>query len=259
MIFCTKSNQNSFPFILPELPYDKGDFVPYFTSETFNYHHGKHHKAYVNNLNKLLENDREFSGKNLEEIIIASVNLKPGIFNNAAQIWNHSFFWHSIKPGGGGKPSGILFNKITKDFGSYENFVTEFKQAATTQFGSGWAWLVHNDNKLQIIKTGNAIKKYNNDKQMRNFLDITRTMGSKERVGHPTQKKIETHLILVEMLSNKGEIVLDPFLGSGTTACACIITNRNYIGFELNYEFYLKASARVASCKINNKCNAYSD
>ena len=156
MIFCTKSNQNSFPFILPELPYDKSDFVPYFTSETFNYHHGKHHQAYVNNLNKLLENEREFSGKNLEEIIIASVNLNPGIFNNAAQIWNHSFFWHSIKPGGGGKPSGILFNKITKDFGSYKNFVTEFKQAATTQFGSGWAWLVHNDNKLQIIKTGNA-------------------------------------------------------------------------------------------------------
>lgn len=158
MIYCNKSNQKSYPFSLPELPYGKGDFAPYFSDETFDYHYGKHHQTYVTNLNNLLANEPDLQKMTLEEIIISSSsNLKQiGIFNNAAQIWNHSFFWHSIKPKGGGKPTGKILEQINKDFGNYENFVNEFKQAATTQFGSGWAWLVSNNGKLQIMKTANA-------------------------------------------------------------------------------------------------------
>lgn len=158
MIYCNKSNQKSYPFVLPELPYGKGDFVPHFSPETFDYHHGKHHQAYVTNLNNLLQNNQELQQKSLEELIIYA-SIKPdaaAIFNNAAQIWNHSFFWHSIKPLGGGKPTGKILEQINKDFGSYENFVTEFKQAAISQFASGWAWLVSNNGKLQIVKTSNA-------------------------------------------------------------------------------------------------------
>lgn len=158
MIYCNQSNQTSYPFILPELPYGKGDFTPYFSAECFDYHHGKHHQAYVTNLNNLLAHEPDFQKMSLEEIIIAASidSAKASIFNNAAQIWNHSFFWHSIKPRGGGKPTGKIAEMINKDFGSYENFVTEFKQAATSQFGSGWAWLVIDKGKLQIVKTSNA-------------------------------------------------------------------------------------------------------
>jgi Fe-Mn family superoxide dismutase len=158
LIYCNKSNQNSYPFALPELPYDKGDFAPHFSAETFDYHYAKHHQTYVTNLNNLLANEPELQKMTLEEIIISS-SADPkqvGIFNNAAQIWNHSFFWHSITPKGGGEPTGKILEQINKDFGSYENFVNEFKQAATTQFGSGWAWLVLNNGKLQIMKTANA-------------------------------------------------------------------------------------------------------
>lgn len=158
MIYCNHSNQTSYPFILPELPYGKDSFVPNFSSETFDYHHGKHHQAYVTNLNNLLQNEVDWQKKTLEEIIISSStdSSKIAIFNNAAQIWNHSFFWYSVKPLGGGKPIGKMLEMINKDFGSYENFVTEFKQAAVSQFGSGWAWLVLNEGKLQILKTANA-------------------------------------------------------------------------------------------------------
>ncbi len=158
MIFCHKADQQSYPFILPELPYRKDDFVPHFSAETFDYHYSKHHQAYVTNLNNLLQNNQILQKKSLEEIIISSSTNQSevAIFNNAAQIWNHSFFWHSIKPQGGGKPSGQILKRINQDFGSYENFVTEFKQIAVSQFGSGWAWLVDNNGKLQIIKTSNA-------------------------------------------------------------------------------------------------------
>ncbi|XVN43047.1 MAG: superoxide dismutase [Candidatus Rickettsia vulgarisii] len=158
MTYCNHSNQTSYPFILPELPYGKGDFVPHFSSETFDYHYGKHHQAYVTNLNNLLQNESNWQKKTLEEIItsLSTDSSKTAIFNNAAQIWNHSFFWHSIKPAGGGKPTGKMLEMINKDFGSYENFVTEFKQAAVSQFGSGWAWLVLNNGKLEIVKTANA-------------------------------------------------------------------------------------------------------
>jgi len=156
MSFCNISNQASYPFILPDLPYSKDSFLPYFTAETFDYHHGGHHKSYVTNLNNLFKNDESLIGKTLEELITTSNNSNQAIFNNAAQIWNHTFFFHSIKPNGGGRPQGNVSERINKDFGSFENFATEFKQAATSQFGSGWVWLVVNDGRLQIVKTANA-------------------------------------------------------------------------------------------------------
>jgi superoxide dismutase, Fe-Mn family len=159
MIYCDQSNQGQHPFILPKLPFEKDAFEPHFSLETFEYHHEKHHNTYVVNLNNLLKDHREMCKMSLEQIIIESHGNNPAIFNNAAQIWNHSFFWHSIKPNAGGKPSdeGML-EQINKDFGSYEEFSSQFKQAALTQFGSGWAWLIYNTHKecLEIIKTANA-------------------------------------------------------------------------------------------------------
>ena len=127
------------------------------SAQTFDFHYGKHHQAYVTNLNKLIEGT-DFAGKTLEQIILASSGdaAKAGIFNNAAQVWNHTFFWHSMKPGGGGKPTGELAAKIEKDFGSYEKFAEEFKTAAAGQFGSGWAWLVLDNGALKVSKTSNA-------------------------------------------------------------------------------------------------------
>jgi Fe-Mn family superoxide dismutase len=122
------------------------------SAETLDYHHGKHHKAYVDNLNKLIEGKPE-EKKSLEEIIKSS---EGPLFNNAAQIWNHTFFWSSLKPGGGGQPTGDLAQAITRDFGSYEKFAEAFTAAATTQFGSGWAWLVLEGGKLAVTKTANA-------------------------------------------------------------------------------------------------------
>lgn len=158
MTYCDSSNQETYPFSLPELPYKKDAFLPDFSAETFEYHHGKHHNAYVTNLNNLLERHKELTNMDLEQIIMKSHNTNTAIFNNAAQVWNHTFFWHSIKPHGGGKPLGNLAKKIPEDFASYEDFVTEFKQAAIAQFGSGWAWLVYNpsNDKLEIVKTANA-------------------------------------------------------------------------------------------------------
>jgi superoxide dismutase, Fe-Mn family len=127
-------------------------------AETFEYHYGKHHKAYVDNLNKLIEGKSEFSGKSLEDVIRMTAGKadQAGIFNNAAQVWNHSFFWSSLKAGGGGAPTGDLLAKIEAAFGSYDNFKTEFAAAAATQFGSGWAWLVEEAGALKITKTTNA-------------------------------------------------------------------------------------------------------
>jgi Fe-Mn family superoxide dismutase len=139
-------------FTLPPLPYDKNALAPHISSETLDYHYGKHHQAYVTNLNKLVEGKPEAS-KSLEEIIKTS---EAGVFNNAAQIWNHTFYWSSMKPGGGGQPTGDLLAAIVRDFGSFDKFKEEFTTAATTQFGSGWAWLVLNAGKLSVTKTGNA-------------------------------------------------------------------------------------------------------
>jgi Fe-Mn family superoxide dismutase len=157
MTYSEAANQTKAEFTLPELPYSKMDLAPHLTEETLDFHHGKHHNTYVVNLNRLLA-DHPLKGKSLEEIIIESSGKADmgGIFNNAAQIWNHTFYWYSMKPSGGGKPSGELLSKIEEDFGSFDKFVAEFKQAGATQFGSGWAWLVMDGSKLKITKTLNA-------------------------------------------------------------------------------------------------------
>ena len=139
-------------FTLPELPYSKDALAPHISAETLEYHHGKHHKAYVDNLNKLVDGKPE-ANKSLEEVIMASDGK---VFNNAAQIWNHTFYWHSMKPKGGGQPTGALGEAITRDFGSFEKFATTFSDAAVGQFGSGWAWLVQDHGKLAVMATPNA-------------------------------------------------------------------------------------------------------
>ncbi|MFB1009198.1 MAG: superoxide dismutase [Sulfurospirillum sp.] len=142
---------------LPALPYEANALEPYITANTLSFHHGKHHQTYVTNLNNLIQGG-ELADKTLEEIILAVANKpeKIGIFNNAAQVWNHTFYWNSMKKGGGGAPTGAIASKINEDFGSYEAFVDAFKNAGLTQFGSGWAWLVLDGGKLQITKTANA-------------------------------------------------------------------------------------------------------
>lgn len=140
-------------FKLPPLPYAKDALAPHISKETLEYHYGKHHQAYVNNLNKMTEGT-EFENMQLEDVI---QNAKGGIFNNAAQVWNHTFYWHCMSPNGGGTPSGKLLEEIQNTFGSFETFKDEFTQAALGRFGSGWAWLVQNsEGKLQIMSTGNA-------------------------------------------------------------------------------------------------------
>jgi Fe-Mn family superoxide dismutase len=140
-------------FSLPPLPYDKNALAPHISAETLDFHYGKHHQAYVTNLNKLLEGKPE-ANKSLEEVILSS---DGGVFNNAAQVWNHTFYWSSMKPNGGGQPTGDLAAAITRDFGSFEKFSEAFTTAGPTQFGSGWAWLVlGKDKKLAVTKTPNA-------------------------------------------------------------------------------------------------------
>ncbi|XP_021744707.1 superoxide dismutase [Fe], chloroplastic-like isoform X2 [Chenopodium quinoa] len=142
-------------FDLKPPPYPFDALEPHMSKQTFEYHWGKHHRAYVDNLNKQIVGT-ELDGLPLEEVVRITYNkgdMLPS-FNNAAQAWNHEFFWESMKPGGGGKPSGELLAQIEKDFGSFEAFTNEFKTAAATQFGSGWAWLVYKANKLDV---GNAV------------------------------------------------------------------------------------------------------
>lgn len=142
---------------LPELPYVKDALSPYISANTLEFHHGKHHKTYVDNLNKLIAGT-DLEAKSLEEIIkiAAKDPAKAGIFNNAAQSWNHSFYWKCLKPQGGGAPTGAIAAKINATFGSHDKFVEELKNAGTTQFGSGWAWLVMDGSDLKITKTPNA-------------------------------------------------------------------------------------------------------
>ena len=140
-------------FELPALPYEMDALAPHISKETLEYHYGKHHNAYVNNLNNLVKGT-EFEGADLVDIM---KKAEGGIFNNAAQIWNHTFYWHSLSPNGGGQPTGELAEKINDAFGSFEDFKTAFTKAAATLFGSGWAWLVKNsDGKLEIVQTSNA-------------------------------------------------------------------------------------------------------
>lgn len=140
-------------FELPALPYAKDALAPHISAETIEYHYGKHHQTYVTNLNNLVPGT-EFEGLSLEEIVKKS---SGGIFNNAAQVWNHTFFWNSLSPNGGGQPSGALAEAIDKTFGSFDKFKEEFTKTAVTTFGSGWAWLVKNaDGSLALVSTSNA-------------------------------------------------------------------------------------------------------
>jgi superoxide dismutase, Fe-Mn family len=145
-------------FTQAPLPYDPGALEPHgMSAETFSFHYGKHHAAYVTNLNNLVK-DTPMADQSIEEVIKGSFGdaSKAGIFNNAAQVWNHTFFWSSMKPNGGGAPTGALADKINSDMGGFDKLKEEFKAAATTQFGSGWAWLVVDNGTLKVTKTGNA-------------------------------------------------------------------------------------------------------
>lgn len=153
----SKTAQSGPQYILAPLPYANNALEPVISANTLSFHYGKHHKTYVDNLNNLIANS-DLAGKSLEEIIKASAGQadKAAIFNNAAQIWNHMFYWHSLKPNGGGEPTATLKQKIEASFGSVDACKKEFAQAAVTQFGSGWAWLVVDGAKVTVVKTSNA-------------------------------------------------------------------------------------------------------
>ncbi|HPA15088.1 MAG TPA: superoxide dismutase [Desulfobacterales bacterium] len=142
---------------LLDLPYPKTALEPYISSRTLEFHHGKHHSGYIANTNRLI-GGTDLEKKSLETIIKETSGdaSRIGIFNNAAQVWNHSFYWQCMKPNGGGSPRGMIKEKIDADFGSYDKFVEEFKTAAIGQFGSGWAWLILKNGNLEVIKTSNA-------------------------------------------------------------------------------------------------------
>ena len=138
---------------LPPLPYAPDALAPHISKETFEYHYGKHHQAYVTNLNNLIKGT-EFENMGLEDVVRKS---SAGVFNNAAQVWNHTFFWNSMKPGGGGKPSGALAAAIDKKWGSFDAFKEAFTKSAVGNFGSGWTWLVKKpDGSVDIVNTSNA-------------------------------------------------------------------------------------------------------
>jgi Fe-Mn family superoxide dismutase len=141
-------------FSLPALPYELSALEPHISKETLEYHYGKHHKAYVDKLNILVASETQYQDKSLEEVILHS---SGPVFNNAAQIWNHTFYWHCLSPQGGGKPEGALAKAIDESFGSFDQFKEQFTNAAINTFGSGWAWLVkNNEGKIAIVSTSNA-------------------------------------------------------------------------------------------------------
>ena len=140
-------------FQLPELPYKENGLEPYISKETIEYHYGKHHQTYINNLNNLIQGTN-FENACLEDIVKHS---EGGVFNNAAQVWNHTFYWNCLSPNGGGQPKGVLAEAIIAEFGSFDTFKENFTKAAVTLFGSGWTWLVKTDEgKLKIVQTSNA-------------------------------------------------------------------------------------------------------
>lgn len=139
-------------FTLPELPYSKDALQPHISAETLEYHYGKHHKAYLDKLNAAVEGSPN-AEKSLEDIIKSS---EGGLFNNAAQVWNHTFYWNCLSPNGGGAPTGAVADAINGTFGDFETFKTKFTECALTTFGSGWAWLVKDGSKLDIVSTSNA-------------------------------------------------------------------------------------------------------
>jgi superoxide dismutase, Fe-Mn family len=161
------------PFELPPLPYDYAALEPYLSSETLRFHHDKHHKAYVDTLNKLIAGT-EFESKRLEEIIRAS-SRKPEhqkVFNNAAQVWNHTVQWNCMAPGGGGAPPKEIAAQIERDFGGVDQFKKKFKQAAVDRFGSGYAWLVRDKGRLDVVSTANAEPPFIDDREVLLACDV---------------------------------------------------------------------------------------
>lgn len=140
---------------LPALPYAKDALAPHISEETLAFHYGKHHNAYVEKTNAAIKGS-ELEDASLDEIVRAAHAKDAGLFNNAAQVWNHTFYWNSMSPNGGGAPTGKIAELIDASFGSYDAFRKAFADAAAGQFGSGWAWLVKKGDKLEIVKTGNA-------------------------------------------------------------------------------------------------------
>ncbi|MDH5639300.1 MAG: superoxide dismutase [Fe], partial [Nitrospinota bacterium] len=139
---------------LPELPYDKSALAPHISAETLEFHHGKHHATYITNLNNLIKGT-EFADMSLEDIVRKAG--PGGLFNNAAQVWNHSFYWNCLAPNAGGAPTGALADAINTTFGSFDDFKAKFSQTSITTFGSGWGWLVKNaDGGLELASTSNA-------------------------------------------------------------------------------------------------------
>mmetsp|Transcript_29202 Transcript_29202/g.73465 ORF Transcript_29202/g.73465 Transcript_29202/m.73465 type:complete len:194 (-) Transcript_29202:119-700(-) len=139
-------------FQLPALPYERSALAPHISEKTIDFHYGKHHQGYVTKLNAATENNA--AGKTLEELITTGTG---GVFNCAAQTWNHTFYWNSLSPKGGGEPTGAIAEAIVRDFGSFDAFKEQFTTAAATHFGSGWAWLVKNaDGKLEVVSTHDA-------------------------------------------------------------------------------------------------------
>jgi superoxide dismutase, Fe-Mn family len=139
-------------FELPPLPWAEDALAPHISAETIEYHYGKHHKTYVDNLNKAVDGTPD-ADLSLEDIILKA---EGPLFNNSAQVWNHTFFWNGLAPNGGGAPTGAVADKIAASFGSYDEFRTQLTQAGITQFGSGWAWLIDNNGTLEVTKTANA-------------------------------------------------------------------------------------------------------
>lgn len=145
------------PMKLPNLPFAPNALEPHMSARTFEFHHGKHHAAYVANGNKAIEGT-PYEKKAIHEIVreVAGDGSKTAVFNNVAQVWNHAFFWHCMKPGGGGEPSGDLAKRISADFGSFDAFAKKFSEVAAGRFASGWAWLVEDGGKLKCMDTMNA-------------------------------------------------------------------------------------------------------
>ena len=140
-------------FTLPELPYAKDALAPHISAETLDFHYGKHHQAYVNNLNTFAKDDASLNGKSYEDLVRTASGK---VFNNAAQVWNHTFYWQSMKPQGGGEPTGAIKAAIDKSFGGFSAFKEKFSASATGHFGSGWAWLVKTESGLEIVDTHDA-------------------------------------------------------------------------------------------------------
>jgi len=156
-IATTNATPGAKTFTLAPLPYAEDALAPVISARTLAFHYGKHHKTYVDTLNKLVA-DTEFAGQSLEAIVKSTAGNadQEQIFHNAAQAWNHAFYWHCLTPSGGGQPEGTLGDRIGSAFGSFDKFKKEFSEAAVSQFGSGWAWLVDEGGKLKVVKTSNA-------------------------------------------------------------------------------------------------------